>query len=227
MFILRVENLTLDVPGRRLLADVNFELAPGESLALMGPSGSGKTSLLNCLAGIRPPTSGRVWVCDEELSHLSPSRRAAIRLSRIGYVFQFGELLPELNVIENTALPLRLAGRNWDESESIGMERLREVGLAESAQQHPSQLSGGEIQRVALARALAMSPSLLIADEPTGALDEETGGRVCQMMIELCAHHSAALVVATHNPRVARSAAKHCLIQNGQLQEIAVKAGMT
>ena len=216
--MLRVEHLSLDIPGRRLLDDISIHLRPGETLAVMGPSGSGKTSLLNCLAGIIRPTSGRVWLREEELTFLSPARRAAVRLANVGCVFQFGELLPELSIVENVALPLRLRGVTSNEARSRAERRLEAVGLKERAADSPEILSGGEVQRVALARATVAEPCLILADEPTGSLDEHNAAVVCDLIYGQATQLGAAVVVATHNPDVARRADGVSTLRNGRLE---------
>ena len=130
MAVLRVENLTLEIPGRRLLDNISFDLERGESIAIMGPSGAGKTSLINCVCGIVKPTSGRIWLVDSEVTLQTASKRAASRLANVGYVFQFGELLPEISVLENVALPLKLRGVPWDDAERRAAHQLETVGLA-------------------------------------------------------------------------------------------------
>lgn len=202
---IRVSNLTLDVPGRRLLDEVDFDVGAGECLAVMGPSGSGKTSLLNCLCGITTPASGRIRIDGTELTDLGLSRRTAFRLRYVGMVFQFGELLPELSALENVALPLRLMGASRREAERQASGWLDRLGL-DDGKARPETLSGGEIQRVAIARALAHEPRLVLADEPTGALDEENSLRVVELLVGAAKDLGAAVIVATHDPLVASRA---------------------
>ncbi|MBI2767736.1 MAG: ABC transporter ATP-binding protein [Chloroflexi bacterium] len=218
MIVLRVENLTLDVPGRRLLDNISFELQPGDTIAIMGPSGAGKTSLINCVCGIVKPTSGRIWLNDHEVTFQRASERAAIRLANVGYVFQFGELLPELSVVENVALPLRLRGVAWGDAERRALHQLDAVGLAERCSDSPDVLSGGEVQRVAIARAMVAKPSLVLADEPTGALDEDNAGRACDLIFALAANLGAAVIVGTHNPAVASRANRSFHLRNGRME---------
>lgn len=221
MSVLRVEGLTLDVPGRRLFEEVSFELHRGETLALTGPSGAGKTSLINCVCGITRPTSGRVWLNAEEITMQSPSRRALARLTNVGYVFQFGELLPELNVAENVALPLKLRGVAWDDAGRRALRQLDLVGLADRWNDKPEVLSGGEVQRVAICRAMVTEPALILADEPTGALDEANARHVCDLLLSLAAASAAAVIVGTHNPEVASRAARRFDLRGGSLTPLA------
>lgn len=213
---MRVSGLALDVPGRRLLDEVGFDVGAGECLAVMGPSGSGKTSLLNCLSGIAMPTSGWVWAAGTELTALGLSRRTEFRLRHIGMVFQFGELLPELSALENVALPLRLMGTSRREAERRASGWLDRLGL-DDGKAHPETLSGGEIQRVAIARALAHEPRLVLADEPTGALDEENSLRVVELLVGAAKDLGAAVIVATHDPLVASSTDRVLRLLDGRL----------
>lgn len=214
---LEISDLSLDVPGRRLLDRVGFDAEPGECLAVMGPSGSGKTSLLNCLCGITTPTSGSVTVDETELTGLGLSKRTAFRLRRIGMVFQYGELLPELTVLENVALPLRLMGSSRDEAERRAFEWLDRLGLEERSGAHPDVLSGGEVQRIGIARALAHQPRLVLADEPTGALDEANSELVVGLLVGIAKESDATVVVATHDPLVASRADRVLRLLEGRL----------
>ncbi len=214
---LEVSNLSLDIPGRRLLDMLDLEVGAGECLAIMGPSGSGKTSLLNCLCGITTPSSGSVWIAGVELTALRPSKRAAFRLRHIGMVFQFGELLPELTALENVALPLRLLGSSRRDSERQAEEWLERLGLGGRGEAHPDILSGGEIQRVGVARALAHKPLLILADEPTGALDEDNTARIAELLVGAVKELGATAIVTTHDPLVASHANRTLRLRDGLL----------
>ncbi|WP_273844393.1 ABC transporter ATP-binding protein [Rubrobacter calidifluminis] len=215
--LLEVSELSLDVPGRRLLDGVSFEAGAGECLAVVGPSGAGKTSLLNCLCGIAKPTAGSVWIEGAELSSLGPSRRAAFRLRNIGMVFQFGELLPELSALENVALPLRLMGVSRREAERRAAKWLEKLGLGERGGAHPDTLSGGELQRVGIARALVHEPKLVLADEPTGALDEENTGRIAALLAGTAGELGITVILVTHDPLVASKASRVLRLREGRL----------
>lgn len=219
-----VDGLTLGVPGRILWSNVAFELGPGDSLAIMGPSGSGKTSLLHCLCGIRRPNGGTITLDDVEATRLGASALATLRRDRIGMVFQFGELLPELTVEENVQLPLRLAGLGRQEAARMASEALARAGLTDAGRGRTNILSGGEVQRVAIARAIAKSPALLLADEPTGALDEANGMLVAKLLFGLAREVGSVVVVATHNPKVARLADRVGVLNNATLE---IAAGVT
>lgn len=215
---LKVTDISLDVPGRRLLDGVNLEARAGECLAIMGPSGSGKTSLLNCLCGITKPSSGSVRIEGVELTDLSLAKRSALRLRRVGMVFQFGELLPELTALENVALPLRLMGSPRSEAERRASEWLKRVHLGERGGAHPDVLSGGEVQRTGIARALAHEPGLILADEPTGALDEDNSVLVMGLLIGAAKELGATVVVTTHDTQVASKTDRTLRLHEGHLK---------
>src|SRR4029078_4647308 len=162
------------------LRDVSFSIPDGAFVAIVGPSGSGKTTLLGLLAGLDVPTSGHVLVDGEDLGRLSEARRAQLRGAKVGFVFQSFQLIPTLTALENVQVPLELRGDDGAPARARAL--LARVGLGERAHHFPSQLSGGEQQRVAIARAFSNSPRLLFADEPTGNLDSETGGRTVQLL---------------------------------------------
>lgn len=218
MSLLEVSGLSLDVPGRRLLYDVNFAVEAGECLAVVGPSGSGKTSLLNCLCGIATPSSGSVRVDGQELTGFGLSEQTAFRLRRVGMVFQFGELLPELTVLENVALPLRLMGVSRSEAERRATTWLDRLGLDGRGEAHPNVLSGGEVQRAGIARALAHEPRLVLADEPTGALDEDNSAHIAGLLVGTAKELGATVIVATHDPLVASKADRVLRLREGRLR---------
>jgi putative ABC transport system ATP-binding protein len=214
---LEVRDLTLDVPGRRLFDGITFAAEPGECIAIMGPSGSGKTSLLNCLCGITTPTAGSVIIDGVDVPGLGITPRSAFRLKHIGLVFQFGELLPELTVVENVSLPLRLLGVGREEAERRAAGWLARLGIGDLAVQHPDRLSGGEAQRAGIARALAHGPALVLADEPTGALDEANAAQVARLLLGIAKETGATVIVATHDPLVATQADRVLRLRDGQL----------
>ncbi|MFF8829647.1 ABC transporter ATP-binding protein [Streptomyces sp. NPDC015131] len=205
--------------GRVLLRNAAMTAAAGESVAVTGPSGSGKSTLLACLAGLHRPTAGTVLVYGTEPAGLRPARAAAWRLGTVGLVHQSGELLPELSALENAALPLLIAGRGRREAYGTARRLLRELGAEAVADSPADALSGGERQRVALARALSTRPPLLLADEPTGALDERATDEVCALLFGLPAQYGCALVVVTHDPAVAHRAHRRLALRDGGLHE--------
>ncbi|MET3859366.1 putative ABC transport system ATP-binding protein [Dietzia sp. 2505] len=187
----------------RALSGVSIEISPGESTAIMGPSGSGKSTLLQCLAGILPPDSGRVQLGDTVVSELSDARRSRLRRERLGFVFQDGQLLPELPANENVALPLLLAGSSRAGALRAAEHWLERLGLAGLGGRRPGEMSGGQAQRVAIARAMVHSPAVVFADEPTGALDQATGHEVMQILTTTTGMSGTTLVVVTHDRKVA------------------------
>ncbi|MGA5064814.1 ABC transporter ATP-binding protein [Streptomyces exfoliatus] len=218
---LDVRGLSCAVGGRVLLRDVALTARSGESLAVMGPSGSGKSTLLACLAGLLPATAGTVQVCGTDVGALRAGKAAAWRLRTIGFVYQFGELLPELSAVENAALPLLIGGTGRRTAYATAERLLAELGVAEVADSPAGVLSGGERQRVAVARALSTRPPLILADEPTGALDEHATDDVCALLYELPRRYGTTLLTVTHNPSVAHWADRRLVLRGGRLSESA------
>lgn len=199
------------------LAGVGLTVNPGESVAVMGPSGSGKTTLLHVLAGVLPPTSGQVLWAGQDLTGLSETARTGLRRTDFGFVFQSGQLLPELPAEENAALPLMLAGTPRAQATDIARRWLAYLGLAGMEARRPGELSGGQAQRVAIARALVGSPGVVFADEPTGALDQHTGYEVLQVLTEATRATGAALVIVTHDPQVAAWCSRTVQMRDGRI----------
>ena len=199
------------------LSHVNLAINQGQSIAIMGPSGSGKSTLLHALAGIITPTSGQVLFRGRSLGTYSDARRSALRRTTFGFVFQSGQLLPELNAVENVALPLMLAGQDYRAATEQAATWLDRVGIRPLAAQRPGEMSGGQMQRVAIARALCINPSVIFADEPTGALDQNTGHEVMALLMEVASHNGSAVIVVTHDPSVAGFCGSVITMQDGQL----------
>jgi putative ABC transport system ATP-binding protein len=199
------------------LAGVDLTVAPGESVAIMGPSGSGKTTLLHCLAGVIRPTAGSVTWQGTDLATLSDRRRTALRRTDFGFVFQSGQLLPELPAVENAALPLMLAGTSRVEATRVAAAWLGHLGLAGMEKRRPGELSGGQAQRVAIARALVGAPGVVFADEPTGALDQATGAEVLSVLTSATRDTGASLVVVTHDAGVARHCSRTVMMRDGRV----------
>jgi lipoprotein-releasing system ATP-binding protein len=203
------EHITKEFPTRegalRVLDDVSFELAPGESLAVVGPSGSGKSTLLNILGTLERSTSGRVLLDNVDLAELDEARLAAVRNERIGFVFQEHHLLPQCTVLENVLVPTLAQGRAAAEKVARAEMLLERVGLAARKDHRPAEISGGERQRAAIARALIHGPLLLLADEPTGNLDAHAGAAVGELLLEMQRQEGAVLVVVTHSDRLAQA----------------------
>ena len=202
--------------GREItvLRDITFALEAGGLLAITGPSGSGKSTLLGLLAGLDRPTSGRVVLDGQDLSALSEDQRARVRVEKVGFVFQSFQLIPTLTARENIQVPLELRG---EEARRRADELLERVGLGDRGHHYPAQLSGGEQQRVAVARAFAHRPKILFADEPTGNLDAEAGGRLMDLLDELH-REGQTIVLVTHDPGVAAHADRTLKLDDGRLR---------
>lgn len=221
--VVRLDDLVKEfTEGRRtraVLDGVEASFCRGHFVVLLGKSGSGKSTLLNLISGIETPTSGDVYLNDVPITRLKERQRTLFRRDNIGFVFQFFNLIPTLTVLENVTLPQELAGAERREVERAAMDLLSRVGLADRRDAFPDRLSGGEQQRVAIARALIHDPMLLLADEPTGNLDEETGERVISLLLELTKDANKTLVMATHSPDVAPLADRVMRIHDGKLVE--------
>jgi len=198
------------------LNDVSLSIAPGSSLAIQGPSGSGKTTLLTLIGTLDEPTSGSVRLDGIDPWTLSDRKRSRMRAERIGFVFQSYNLIPQLAAWKNVALPLRYAGVRHSERKRRAIQALEDIGLADRIYHLPSQLSGGEEQRVAVARAMVASPSLLLADEPTGNLDTDTGDRVIGLILGLHERGTTVLVV-THNEAISTACRRSLHLLDGKL----------
>jgi putative ABC transport system ATP-binding protein len=208
--------------GRRheVLRGVALDISRGECVALVGRSGSGKSTLLHLLAGIDVADAGRIVLDGRDVGGLPEPERTLFRRRHIGLVFQFFNLIPTLSVMENLLLPLELCGVARDEAAWRAQALLAEIGLAARADSHPEELSGGEQQRVALARAMIHRPTLLLADEPTGNLDEETGAAVLSLLNRLIRTQGLTLLIATHSPDVAAFADRVLALHDGRLQPV-------
>ncbi len=199
------------------LQDVDLEIAAGEFLALVGPSGSGKSTLLNLLGGLDRPTSGRLWVADEELATMSRHALAELRLRKIGFVFQEYNLIPVLSAIENVEYVMLLQGVPDAERRDRAMAILNEVGLAGLEDRRPGELSGGQQQRVAVARAIVSEPALVLADEPTANLDSATGAALMDLMRQLNEEKGVTFVFSTHDAMVMKRARRLVRLKDGQI----------
>jgi putative ABC transport system ATP-binding protein len=202
---------------RHVLRETSAVFASGELCAIRGRSGSGKSTLLNLVAGIDSPSAGDVYVDGACVNRLSPRERTLLRRERMGFVFQFFNLIPTLSVLENVMLPAELAGRDAAGARERALRLLDRVGLAGRAAAFPDRLSGGEQQRVALARALVQEPRLVLADEPTGNLDDHTGEAVMNLLEELVRAEGRTLLLVTHSREVAARADRELTIEDGHL----------
>jgi putative ABC transport system ATP-binding protein len=204
---------------RVVLDSVDLEIQNGQFVALLGHSGSGKSTLLNLISGIERPSSGLVSIRDVPITELSERERTLFRRDHIGFVFQFFNLIPTLTVLENVTLPRELAGDDVKTTNAAAMRLLQLVGLDDRRDTFPDKLSGGEQQRVAIARALVHDPMLVLADEPTGNLDENTGGQVLDLLFSLTRRRGKTLIMATHNPEIAKMADRVVRVHDGHLED--------
>jgi putative ABC transport system ATP-binding protein len=207
-----------------VLRGADLAVRRGEVVAVTGPSGSGKSTLLHCLAGILRPAEGEVWLGPDRIDGWSEARRTALRGSRLGFVFQFGQLLPELPAVENVALPLMLGGMRRSAAVARAAAWFPALGLDGLEKRRPGQLSGGQEQRVAIARALVTEPQVVFADEPTGALDTETGLRLVELLTGLAARTATALVIVTHDADVAVRCHRTVVLRDGRTDPAGVAA---
>ena len=223
-----LRNLSRDfaegITQRRVLDDLSIGFEAGSFIVLLGQSGSGKSTLLNLISGIEKPTSGTILVDGVPITELNARACTLFRRDQMGFIFQFFNLIPTLTVLENITLPQELAGNAPQDVAAKAKALLEKVGLGDRADAYPDKLSGGQQQRVAIARALVHEPRLMLADEPTGNLDEDTGDTVLQLLLELTRKANKTLIMATHNPEIAKYADKVLRVHEGHLE--AVKAGL-
>ncbi|GAA2304377.1 ABC transporter ATP-binding protein [Streptomyces caniferus] len=218
--LLAAEGLCKTYGETPALDGVEFSIHPGEVVAVMGPSGSGKSTLLHCLAGIIAPDAGTVHYGPHSLTALSDAQRSALRRTDFGFVFQFGQLVPELTALENVALPLRLNGTKRKEAERQAREWLERLEVEKVQDRRPGEISGGQGQRIAVARALATRPRVVFADEPTGALDSLNGERVLTLLTDAARDTNAAVVLVTHEARVAAYSDREIVVRDGKVKDM-------
>jgi putative ABC transport system ATP-binding protein len=210
----------------RALDDVDFVVDRGEFVAIMGPSGSGKSTLLHVIGALEPATGGTVVLEGEHYDGLEDDELTRLRRERMGFVFQFFNLLPSLSALENVMLPALIARKATDKVRARAQDLLARVGLAEREEHTPSELSGGEQQRVAIARALLLSPAVVLADEPTGNLDSRAGGQILRLMRDLNQDEGVTIVMVTHDPSAAAIADRIVFLRDGRVRE-QVEGGST
>jgi putative ABC transport system ATP-binding protein len=207
--------------------DINLSVNRGEYISILGPSGSGKTTLLNLLGGLDLPTTGRVLIDNIDLSAMRQSERTSMRCQKIGYIFQTFNLIDFLSALDNVALPMIFAGRSKKEREERAKELLRLVGLGDRMNHRPAELSGGQQQRVAVARALANSPSIILADEPTGNLDLATGLAIVTLLYRLKAEMDVTVICATHDLKMIEVSDRIAWLEDGAIQRVEERQGVT
>ena len=218
--ILEARDLTRAFGQTPALRGANLTVAAGEILAVMGPSGSGKSTLLHCLAGIYVPDQGEVWFDGRRVDTLSDGRRTELRRTAFGFVFQFGQLIPELTVADNIAMPLLLDRVRRKEAYQRADAWLERLGLAELGARRTGELSGGQAQRAAIARAMAPRPKVLFADEPTGSLDSLTSENVMDLLVHEARAEGITVVLVTHDARVAANAERTIMVRDGKVSAL-------
>ena len=213
--MLELRDITKSFTQQRVLEGISLTVSDGESVAIMGPSGSGKSTLLHCMSGVLVPDQGEVLFDGHDVAAMSDAERSRLRLEHFGFIFQDGQLLPELTATENVALPQIMRGVPRSQAHDEAIDMLTRLGLGAYVDRYPGQLSGGQGQRVAIARALAGPPSVVFADEPTAALDQATGHEVMQQIVAVCQKFGVALVVVTHDPKIADWCSRRVEIRDG------------
>ncbi|MDV6239350.1 macrolide ABC transporter ATP-binding protein [Trueperella sp. HMSC08B05] len=216
--ILEARGLTKSFGPTHAMRGIDLDVLRGEVLAIMGPSGSGKSTLLHTLAAIEAPDQGTVTLNGARIDSLPDAERTILRRTKFGFVFQFGQLVPELSALENVMVPLMLGGVRKNDAERRAREWLARVGLSDRADALPGQLSGGEAQRVAIARALIITPEVLFADEPTGALDSFASEQVMEMIVSLARAEGLTVVMVTHEPMIAAYADREVVVRDGRIE---------
>jgi putative ABC transport system ATP-binding protein len=222
--IIEADGVELSFGSTPALRGASVSVGAGEILAVMGPSGSGKSTLLHCLAGILVPSAGTVTFDGGRVDSLDETGRSTLRRDRFGFVFQFGQLVPELTAEENVALPLLLAGRRRNAALAEARPWFERLGLDGLEGRRSGELSGGQAQRVALARGLVAKPTILFADEPTGSLDSLTGEQVMGLMVAACRDQGTTVILVTHEPRVAAYADREVVVRDGKVHALTVTA---
>ncbi len=200
-----------------VLKDINFSIAQGEQVSILGSSGEGKSTLLHLLGGLDKPTRGEVWIDGKNIVSLSEKQRGLLRNRALGFIYQLHHLLPEFTVVENVVMPLRIRGTSLDEATEQAEDILKKVGLGHRLGHKPTELSGGERQRTAIARALVTKPQCILADEPTGNLDQKNADQVYQMMLDLNKELGTSLLIVTHDTRLAEKTDKIYTLADGRL----------
>ena len=220
--IVSATSLTKSFGSTQALRGIDLEVARGEVLAVMGPSGSGKSTLIHCLAGVLAPDAGRVVVDGTDVTAMTADARARFRLERIGFVFQFGQLLPDLSAIDNVALPLLMGGTRRRAATEEATRWLERLDLGDQLRKVPGDMSGGQAQRVAIARALVTRPAVLFADEPTGSLDSVSADGVLAAMLDVVRESGTTVMLITHDARTAAHADREVIVRDGLLSGTAV-----
>jgi putative ABC transport system ATP-binding protein len=218
--VIEAHGVELSFGPTRALRGADLTVEAGELVAVMGPSGSGKSTLLHCMAGILVPDSGEVLFEGQRLDSMNEAKRSALRRDRFGFIFQFGQLVPELTAEENVALPLLLGGTKRGAALAKAREWFGRLGIDGLEERRSGELSGGQAQRVALARGMVTTPAILFADEPTGALDSMTGEQVMGLLVSNAREHGTTVILVTHEPRVAAYAKREVVVRDGRVTSL-------
>lgn len=222
----RLQEVTKSYGGATVLSGINLSVSSGEKVAIMGPSGSGKSTLLHCMSGVLSPTSGAVLFDGTDIAAQSDAMRSRLRLKSFGFVFQDGQLLPELTAAENIALPAMLTGVSRGTARKRALGLLEQLGLSALAHRRPGNMSGGQAQRIAVARALVTDPAVIFADEPTGALDQATGHEMMQLLTTLVTGRGTTLIMVTHDVKVANWMERRIEIRDGIIHDDRLVGGV-
>lgn len=226
--IVQLDNVSKSYPEgsgnqrREILNNLSLSIESGQSISVVGPSGCGKSTLLNIIGTLDPPDSGKVEVCGCNISDLNDKELSALRADKIGFVFQSHHLLPQISVIENVTLPNLASSSPIEQSEcnNTATQLLESVGMADHAHKMPSEISGGEMQRVAVVRSMINSPKLLLADEPTGALDQERGEELITLLLRLCDEQNTALILVTHDGKTSSRMERNLAFEGTRIVEV-------
>jgi putative ABC transport system ATP-binding protein len=223
-YILEAKDLKKAFGMTPALQGANLDVGQGEMVAIMGPSGSGKSTLLHCVAGIFKPDGGEVWFDGKRLDQMDESQRTALRRTKFGFVFQFGQLVPELTAEDNIALPLLLDKVGRNEAYARARSWFKRLGIEGLEKHRTGEMSGGQSQRVALARALVTQPKVLFADEPTGSLDSLASEQVMELLVRIAHEQGTTVVLVTHDPRIAAYADREVMVRDGTVTTAPHKA---
>jgi putative ABC transport system ATP-binding protein len=216
-YILQAKDIKKAFGPTHALQGADLQVKKGEMLAIMGPSGSGKSTLLHCLAGIFTPDSGEIWLDGSRLDQMDESKRTELRRTKFGFVFQFGQLVPELTAEDNIALPLLLNRASRKEAYAKARSWFKRLGIEGMEKHRTGEMSGGQAQRVALARALVIQPKVLFADEPTGSLDSLASEQVMELLVGAARTQGTTVVLVTHDPRIAAYADREVMVRDGKV----------